>query len=236
MTRSFTNHRTAAVIAAALALGIAAALALGIAAPTASARPIDQAPTFQPTDAAARPVGAGATQHHWDHSQSPGAYICGTSYSMNSVDGKYCPPRHATPIASLPPATAASARPDPAPSGTGQSQTTTAAPVARPNPDQQAAQSLSGAPPILPRVPASEQAAINRAQAGEAQALSYSLPPTARYSSAELNAYANAVHPVAAATHPSETYPAAGPNPDGQTPVDAPATIVRVSTPSSGFD
>jgi len=102
MTRSFTNHRTAAVIAAALALGIAA--------PTASARPIDQAPTFHPTDAAARPVGAGATQHHWDHSQSPGAYICGTNYSMNSVDGKYCPPRHATPIASLPPATAAPAK------------------------------------------------------------------------------------------------------------------------------
>ena len=28
---------------------------------------------------------------------------------MNSVDGKYCPPRHATPIASLPPASAAPA-------------------------------------------------------------------------------------------------------------------------------
>ena len=130
----------------------------------------------------------------------------------------------------------ASAQPDPAASGTGQSQTTTAAPAVRPNPDRQATQSVPVGPPILRRARASEQAAISRAQAGEAQALSYSLPPTAGYSSAELNAYASANHPVAAATNPSETYPAAGPNPDGQTPVDAPATIVRVSTPSSGFD
>ena len=102
--------------------------------------------------------------------------------------------------------------------------------------DQQTTGSVRVGPPILPRVPASEQAAIDRAQAAEAQALSYSPSPTARYSSAELNAYAPAVHPVAAATNPSETYPAAGPNPDEQAPVGAPATIVRVGTPSSGFD
>ena len=102
--------------------------------------------------------------------------------------------------------------------------------------DQQTAGSVRVGPPILARVPASEQAAIDRAQAAEAQALSYSPSPTARYSSAELNAYAPAVHLVAPAAHPSETYPAAGPNPDQPTPVRAPATTVRVSTPSSGFD
>ena len=95
MTRSLTKQRTA--------VAIAAALALGIAAPTAGARPIDQPPTFRAT-------GADATQHRGDHSQSPGAYSCGINYSMNSVDGQYCQPKHATPIASLPPATAAPAK------------------------------------------------------------------------------------------------------------------------------
>lgn len=102
-------------------------------------------------------------------------------------------------------ASAASARPvdlapTSTPSATAQSRTTVGGPVVHPNPDQQNQQNLSGAPPILPRVPASEQAAINRAQAGEAQALSNGLPPTARYSSAELNAYATAVHPLVAPT------------------------------------
>ena len=49
------------------------------------------------------PAGAGATQPHGGHSQSPGAYICGTNYSMNSVDGKYC---DATPNVSAPAASA----------------------------------------------------------------------------------------------------------------------------------
>jgi hypothetical protein len=61
-----------------------------------------------PAGAAARPIGADATQLHGDHSQSPGAYICGINYSMNSVDGKYCLPRHAT--ASRAPASAAPAK------------------------------------------------------------------------------------------------------------------------------
>jgi hypothetical protein len=52
------------------------------------------------------PAGAGATQPHGDHAQTPGAYICGISYSMNSVDGKYCPPRHATLNVSPPAASA----------------------------------------------------------------------------------------------------------------------------------
>lgn len=56
------------------------------------------------------PAGAGATRLHGDHSRSPGAYTCGINYSMNSVDGKYCPPRHATPIPSIPPASAAALR------------------------------------------------------------------------------------------------------------------------------
>ena len=56
------------------------------------------------------PAGAGATQPHGNHSQSLGAYSCGINYSMNSVDGKYCLLRQATPIASLPPASAAPAK------------------------------------------------------------------------------------------------------------------------------
>lgn len=95
------------------------------------------------------------------------------------------------------------------PSATAQGRTTAGAPVAHPNPDQQTAENLPGAPPILPRVPASEQAAIDRAQTAEAQALSYSPPPTARYSSAEFNAYARPVHPVAATT-PTVNAPSGG--------------------------
>ena len=56
------------------------------------------------------PAGAGATQLHRDHSQTPRGYSCGINYSMNSVDGKYCVPRHATLIASLAAANAAPAR------------------------------------------------------------------------------------------------------------------------------
>jgi hypothetical protein len=86
------------------------------------------------------PAGAGATQPHLGHSQSPGAdicginytmnavdgkychatpnvsrsaagaYVCGTNYSMNSVDGKYCQPRHATPNVSAPEASVAPAK------------------------------------------------------------------------------------------------------------------------------
>ena len=42
---------------------------------------------------------SGAPHLHGDHSQNPGGYICGTNYSMNSVDGKYCPPRQAAQLA-----------------------------------------------------------------------------------------------------------------------------------------
>jgi hypothetical protein len=42
--------------------------------------------------------------------------------------------------------------------------------------------------------------------------------------------------PRAAAARPAQTRPVVRPNPDEQTPVSAPATIVRVSTPTSGFD
>jgi hypothetical protein len=54
--------------------------------------------------------------------------------------------------------------------------------------------------PILRPARASELAAINRAESQEADAFSYSLPRTARYSNADLNAYADAVHPVAVTT------------------------------------
>ena len=65
---------------------------------------------FLPAAAGARPIGEELTQLHGDHSQSPGAYTCGINYSMNSVDGKYCPPRLAATIASLRPASAAPAK------------------------------------------------------------------------------------------------------------------------------
>ena len=138
---------------------IAAALMIGaIAAPVASAQFV-VAPAGTPS---------GAAHLHGDHAQNPGGYICGTNYSMNSVDGKYCRPRQAAQLA------------------------------------------LSAAvPPILPRARASEQAAINRAQAREAQALSYSLPPGAQYRMEELNANASAVHPVAATT-PTDKAPGGG--------------------------
>jgi len=98
-------------------------------------------------------------------------------------------------------APAASARfdlaPSGAPSGRAQSQATSGSGVVRPNLDQQTGQAGFGAPPILPPARASELPAINRAQAEEAQRLSYKLPRTARYSNAEMNAYAGAVHRVA---------------------------------------
>jgi len=50
---------------------------------------------------------AGVALHR---SRSPGADRCGINHSRNSVDGKYCAPRHATPIASLPSASAAPAK------------------------------------------------------------------------------------------------------------------------------
>ena len=70
---------------------IAATLMIGaIAAPAASAR----------SDLAAAGTPSGAPHLHVNHFENPGAYICGTNYSMNSVDGGYCPPRHATPTVS----------------------------------------------------------------------------------------------------------------------------------------
>ena len=80
----------------------------------------------------------------------------------------------------------------------------------RPNPDEQTEQAPGALPPILRRAQASELAALHHSQAREADALSYSVP-TARYSTAELNGSAKAVHPVA---------------------VSAP----KVGTPSDGFD
>ena len=163
---------------------IAATLMIGaIAAPAASAQS-DLAPPGTPS---------GAPHLHGNHFENPGAYICGTNYTMNSVDGKYCPPRHGTHSVSLTPASAAPAR------GSAQSQATTGAPVVRPNPDQQTQPGPVG-PPILRRARASELPAIERAQAQEAERLAHNLPRTAPYSNTEMNAYASAAHPVAAPT------------------------------------
>ena len=95
------------------------------------------------------------------------------------------------------------------PSGRAQSQATTGAPVARPNPDQQTAETGPVGPPILRRARASELAAINRAQAQEEDRLAYNLPPIARYSNAEMNVYASVARPVAAPT-PSGGAPSNG--------------------------
>ena len=69
MTRSLTKRRTAAAIAAALALAASAA-------PAAGARPIDQAPTFQPT----APAHAPATAVHATTSRPAGSDISDWGY------------------------------------------------------------------------------------------------------------------------------------------------------------
>jgi hypothetical protein len=70
--------------------------------------------------------------------------------------------------------------------------------VVRPNPDQQVQPaSASGVPPILRRARPSELAVIDRAEAREEGPLSHRVPSTARYSTAELNAYHRDAHPVA---------------------------------------
>ena len=65
---------------------------------------------------------------------------------------------------------------------------------------QQNTQTGGGAPPILRPARASELSAINRAQAQEARRLAYNVPRTARYSDAEMNAYASAAPRVAGST------------------------------------
>ena len=87
-------------------------------------------------------------------------------------------------------APAASARLDLEPATTAQGQPTTSSPVVRPNPHQQTSQSTRVGPPILRVARASELAAINRAEAQERAAGSYSAPAGARYSSADTAAYA----------------------------------------------
>jgi uncharacterized protein (TIGR03382 family) len=98
-------------------------------------------------------------------------------------------------------APAASARLDLAPagaqSGRAESQATSNRPAVRANPDQQTTPSSEVIPPILRPARASELQAINRAKVQEAAALSYSPPPTARYSLAETNAHAQIDQPVA---------------------------------------
>ncbi len=68
----------------------------------------------------------------------------------------------------------------------------------RPNADRQSTQAGPVGPPILRVARASELAAIHRAEAQSAAAGSYSPPAGARYSSADTDAYAASVHPVAA--------------------------------------
>jgi uncharacterized protein (TIGR03382 family) len=70
-------------------------------------------------------------------------------------------------------------------------------PAVRANPDEQTTPSSAVIPPILRAARASELQAINRVNVNDAAALSYSPPPTARYSLAETNAHAQAGQPVA---------------------------------------
>lgn len=103
-------------------------------------------------------------------------------------------------------APAASARLDLKHATTAQGQPTTSGPVVRPTPHQQTSQSTRVGPPILRVARGSEAAAINRAEAQERAAVSYSAPAGARYSSA---AYAGFAHPVAA-SGPTVKAPGAG--------------------------
>lgn len=73
-----------------------------------------------------------------------------------------------------------------------QAQTTGPRPEVHPNPDQQAAQSGLGVPPILHRARASRLAVTERAKE---QALANHVPPNGRYSNADVNTTA---HPIAA--------------------------------------
>jgi hypothetical protein len=51
-------------------------------------------------------------------------------------------------------------------------------------------------PPILPPAPCSDLAAIRRAEEQEGQEFFYHVPATARYSSAEMDAYASECRPA----------------------------------------
>jgi hypothetical protein len=54
-----------------------------------------------------------------------------------------------------------------------------------------------GTPPILPPIPPAERPAVEAAQWQKAGAFYYDVPQTARYSNAEMNAFAHAVKPAA---------------------------------------
>jgi hypothetical protein len=86
-----------------------------------------------------------------------------------------------------------------------QPQTSGSRPEVQPNPDQQTPQTAPVAP-ILRRVPASALAAVNSAKE---HALVYHVPQSARYSTADVNAYTPSAHPVAAAA-PSLKAPSNG--------------------------
>jgi hypothetical protein len=102
--------------------------------------------------------------------------------------------------------------PSGAPSGRAQTQPAGVSPEVHASPNQQTVHpGDAGTPPILRRAHASELPAIDQAQAREARALSYSPSATARYSSADTDAYATAARPAA-------------------------VTAPTVGTPSNGFD
>jgi hypothetical protein len=89
----------------------------------------------------------------------------------------------------------ASARPQLEPQPAIPASTTTAhAAVVRPNPDQQAARTATGVPPVLSRSHASEVAALDRVKARN---LAHHLSPTGPYSTAALT---TAATPLAAPT------------------------------------
>ena len=81
------------------------------------------------------------------------------------------------------------------------SATTAHATVAKPNPDEQTAQTATGVPPALARSQASELAALDRAKA---RSLAHNVPPTGPYSTAALT---TAATPIAS---PSPTLEAPG--------------------------
>ena len=96
----------------------------------------------------------------------------------------------------------AGARPNLEPAPTAQGQPTAVSSVVGPNPDEQTSQTPVAGPPILGVAQASERAAIKDAESQERAAVSYRPPAGARYSSADIAAYAAAAPSVAASSSP----------------------------------
>lgn len=97
----------------------------------------------------------------------------------------------------------------------------------------QAPSQPKGVPPILPAPPASQRAAIQHAEQQERLAyLAHHQSNNATYSSAEMNAHADATPIGVSSAGPRSKVVSGG----GYGPTNTPATVVRVIAPGGGFD